>query len=131
MDESEAIRTFISNIDNNADVRVTYRLYDITDLSDEDTLKNHLKTESNTKIGASVADVVDFTLYNIKISVETKDLYGTDTKFAAKINANTPLSEVDSTNKPFVEITSKEEAAKILLSDGSSICLIRKNSNEA
>lgn len=131
MDESEAIRTFISNIDSNADVRVTYRLYDITGLSDEDTLKNHLKTESNTKIGASVADVVDFTLYNIKVSVETKDLYGTDAKFAAKINANTPLSEVNSTNKPFVEITSKEEAAKILLSDGSSICLIRKNSNEA
>lgn len=131
MDESEAIRTLVSHIDSDANVQVTYRLYDITGLSDEDTLRSHLKTESNAKIGASIADVVDFTLYNAKVSIETKDFYGTDTEFAAKINANTPLNEVSSTNKPFVEITSKEEAAKILISDGSPICLIRKNSNEA
>jgi hypothetical protein len=126
MDESEAIRTLVSNIDNDANIQVTYRLYDITGLSDEDTLRSHLKTESNAKIGASVADIVDFTLYNAKVLVETKDFYGTNTEFAAKIDANTPLNEVDSTNKPFVEITSKEEATKILISDGSSICLIRK-----
>lgn len=131
MDESEAIRTLVSHIDSDANVQVTYRLYDITGISDEDTLRSHLKTESNAKIGASVADVVDFTLYNVKVSVETKDFYGTDTEFAAKINANIPLNEISSANKPFVEITSKEEAAKILISDGSSICLVRKNSNEA
>lgn len=126
MDESEAIRTLVSNIDSDANVQVTYRLYDITGLSDEDTLRSHLKSESNAKIGASVADIVDFTLYNAKVLVETKDFYGTNTEFAAKINANTPLNEVGSTDKSFVEITSKEEAAKILISDGSSICLIRK-----
>lgn len=126
MDESEAIRTLVSNIDSDANVQVTYKLYDITGLSDEDTLRSHLKTESNAKIGASVADIVDFTLYNAKVLVETKDFYGTNTEFAAKINANTPLNEVGSTDKSFVEITSKEEAAKILISDGSSICLIRK-----
>lgn len=126
MDESEAIRTLVSNIDSDANVQVTYRLYDITGLSDEDTLRSHLKTESNAKIGASVADIVDFTLYNAKVLVETKDFYGTNTEFAAKIDANTPLNEVGSTDKSFVEITSKEEAAKILISDGSSICLIRK-----
>lgn len=126
MDESEAIRTLVSNIDSDANIQVTYRLYDITGLSDEDTLRSHLKTESNAKIGASVADIVDFTLYNAKVLVETKDFYGTNTEFAAKIDANTPLNEVGSTDKLFVEITSKEEAAKILISDGSSICLIRK-----
>ena len=126
MDESEAIRTLVSNIDNDANIQVTYRLYDITGLSDEDTLRSHLKTESNAKIGASVADIVDFTLYNAKVLVETKDFYGTNTEFAAKIDANTPLNEVGSTDKSFVEITSKEEAAKTLISDGSSICLIRK-----
>ncbi|MBR6612033.1 MAG: hypothetical protein IKK93_07335 [Campylobacter sp.] len=130
MDETEAIRALLSHVDSNGDIRVGYRVYDISDADGSQSLRNYLKSESYAKIGAKLADVVDFDTYNANIIVEDRSTDIGIVKFVKKINANTLINDIGTTANPFIEITNADDA-DILLGDGATICLTRKNSSEA
>lgn len=125
-DETEVIREFMSKIDSNASTVVEYFTYDITGAKDTDALTSCNKLSATTKVGTTVADVVDFSLYNAIIALDDKDITVYNAQFADKINGYKTIGELNAESN-FIEISSKEEASKVLLNDGAAICIIRKN----
>ncbi len=127
-EDNTLITNIISKIDPNADVKVTFREYDLTERPGNEVLNTCFLQESEAIIGASLKDVVDFRLYNAKIILDTGDEDTNYAKFAGSSlgNGNKLLNQIS-----FVEITSPEDAKDILIADNSLIGLVRKQSEEA
>ena len=124
-DETEVIREFMSKIDSNASTAVEYITYDITGTQGFELLSSCYKSSNTAKVGATVADVVDFSLYNVKVLLDDRDPTVYNAQFAEKVDGRQTIDDL-SGNSHFVEISSKEDASKVLLGDGAAICLIRK-----
>ena len=124
-DETEVIREFMSKIDSNASTVVEYTTYDITGAQGFEVLSSCFKSSNTAKVGATVADVVDFSLYNAKVLLDDRDPTVYKAQFAEKADGRQTIDQL-SGNSHFIEISSKEDASKVLLGDGATICLIRK-----
>ena len=124
-DETEVIREFMSKIDSNASTAVEYITYDITGTQGFELLSSCYKSSNTAKVGATVADVVDFSLYNVKVLLDDRDPTVYNAQFAEKVDGRQTIDDL-SGNSHFVEISSKEDASKVLLGDDAAICLIRK-----
>ena len=125
-DETEVIREFMSKIDSNASTVVEYTTYDITGTQGFELLSSCYKSSNTAKVGATVADVVDFSLYNAKVLLDDRDPTVYNAQFAEKADGRQTIDQL-SGNSHFIEISSKEDASKVLLGDGATVCLVRKN----